>query len=347
MPASPADDWATWVRLTEAQKKEKLRLYEAAEAPYDFRGKEVAWRLRTVAVKQQGDDYVLTARASSRTMVGVLLDSSYRETLRGLAEGDEIVLCGTIREHGPYGPQIDHEWVRDKKRVKLVLGERGEYGVIVEAKSVSRSGDCTTQPTNPGGVLYVGDQGIAADNVVLVVDTSGSMVRAFDQARLIVLDLLDQLGPKQRFNLVILEGGTEKNGIPPGKAKPLWSAPQEADAKALKEARETMSGIRAMGEIRLASRELLKPAFASFGSSSGSKAFFWLTDGDLRDTDSTPAIVQIVKSLNVKVGAAVYPIMIHYRSIEDFEKYENRMKEVAEANDGKAIIVPERIDLPK
>lgn len=130
--------------------------------------------------------------------------------------------------------------------------------------------------------LAAADAAPVAKDVVIALDTSGSMRgEKMEQARMAVADLIDRLGPADRFNIVAF--GTE--------ARAFAEAPIAADAAVAERARAWVEALVAHGRTNLA--DALDAALA--GESGRPRIVLLITDGaptaGLREPDQIIATV--------------------------------------------------------
>ena len=185
--------------------------------------------------------------------------------------------------------------------------------------------EATSSPTTQPGVAkrtldpvsFCGIQA-KADNVVYVIDRSGSMLDKFDAIRHDLLESINRLKAGQHFGVVFFAADSPMEMAP----KRLLHATDENKAKAA----GFLEGVRPQGQTDPI--PALQRAFYVLNKANGNgKVMLLLTDGVFPDNEK---VLQTIRKLNVKKSIIIYTILYGDQDPEAVEV----MKQIARENGG-------------
>ncbi len=216
----------------------------------------------------------------------------------------------------PVGPKINIVFGgRDKSDVAVdrligpagadVMGPKGVEGI---------GGLCGTTDIVPGG-----DVAARADNVVYVIDRSGSMVDTFNLLQYELRKSIALLDKDQRFHVIMFTDGEPMENL----ARRLVSATDDNK----RQAGRWVNGVRASGQTDPA--KALERAFAVLKGAKGTKLIYFLTDGLFEDNK---VVLGLLARLNADKSVHINTFL--YGDRQD-PVAEGVMKQIASDNGGR------------
>ena len=160
--------------------------------------------------------------------------------------------------------------------------------------------------------------GYLVQDVVYVIDRSGSMLDTFDDIRQTLLQSIKSLSPKQRFHVIFYSKG-----------KPKENPPRRltfATAESKKEFEKFLRTVIPEGQTDPI--PAIRRAFAVMRSGRrGKSVIYLLTDGEFPDNQK---VINTIKQLNKSRRISINTILHHHHSPDVIRV----LKKIAEENDG-------------
>lgn len=277
-PVDPENDAERWARLTALERlkarkgyRDKLEQWEARrrKAMAPLRGRQVEWVLRLAEVPKGGPERgrEVTARAAGVVVTAPLQGVDQGASAK-LGRGDAVRVEGTFVEYR-FGGKGGASTPEAKPLIRVRLR------------------DATVRAVEVGGVaVFFGAAG-GADEVVFLVDRSGSMLDKLASVKAELLRSVSKLGPRQRFGIVLLSSDGVQAYPPKGLAA--------AGAKQKRRAAAFLRTVIPQGQTEVI--PALNSAFKALkraGDDRG-EVLFLLTDGAFPDNAK---VLAALKKLN-------------------------------------------------
>jgi hypothetical protein len=319
-----------WRSMTTIQQTEALAEYEARVVEWkkkpktDYRGKKVHWTLQVEDVQpsKATGGYVLLARSKEEYLTMAMWPKERRKEIAGLRRGQLVEIAGTIEDYGSAGEQPKPSRATGTTHLSRLRRTRSVKPVFlgVEVASIPTFGVKLTDPK----LIAAHDDGVEisgmifrATNIIYLVDRSGSMTAIFGQVKDDLIQSVDRLSAKQRFQMVSFSD--TRSSL----AEALVSATPGNKARAkkflgLQKAQGQTNAVRALHKI------------AKYAKSKKGTVVVLIMDGG---TDDNPATLRAAKELGVPVHALLYG----FRHPEEAVEF---MKSVAKETKGQYQYVP-------
>jgi hypothetical protein len=206
---------AKWRSMTATQQEDALAKYKTRVAEWekkpkiDWRGKKVNWLLRVEDVRpdKETDGYVLTATSREGYLAMAMFSKESQAQIASLKTGQSVSLVGTIEDYKDSGGGPRPLPARGAKRSLRKRGARSVVFLGVAVESIPAFGVKLKDPkliTGATDGVDIAGLTFNANNVIYLVDRSGSMVDTFYGIKCELLESIGRLGKGQRFQIVLL-----------------------------------------------------------------------------------------------------------------------------------------------
>ena len=205
---------AQWRSMAATQRgdalaKYKTRLAEWEKKPKtDWRGKKVCWLLQVEAVQpdKKTRGYVLTATSREGYLAMAMFPKESQTQLASLKTGQFVSLVGTIEEYKDSGggPRPSSAWRSTRPSRHRPARSVPFLGGMVER--IPALGVKLTNPKlieGPNDGVDIAGLTFNANNIIYLVDRSGSMVETFGGVKRELLESIEHLWKGQRFEIIL------------------------------------------------------------------------------------------------------------------------------------------------
>ena len=292
---------AQWRSMTKIQREDALAKYKVRVAEWeknskkDWQGKKVNWLLRVEAVRpdKETGGYVLAAESREGYLAVARFPKEAQAQLASLKKGQSVSLVGTIEEYKDSGGGPLSLPARKSKRSLRRRGSRSVVFLGVVVESIPAFGVKLTNPIvieGPNDGVDIAGLIFSANNIIYLVDRSGSMVETFGGVKGELLESIGRLWKGQRFQIVLLGEGPQ----------PLFKTCVLATPDNKLSAKKRLAPSIAQGQTKMT------PAIqeaAKYTRSGKNTAVVLITDGVPEDC---PAVLKAAKELGVPVHAILY-----------------------------------------